>query len=304
MGGSGGSFLDGDPKDVAEKLREAELKAEGQAFGTEVEAILGEVLADANDRDTEAVARHLKTIQQALEKEIDGVVELLFGGSVEKHTYVDGLSDIDALVVLNQSELVDADPKGACDYFRERLSERLKGRVTRDGFALTVHFADIQVQLVPVKREGNNYLLPSGYRGKWSRIRARAFSDVLTATNKSCNGKVVPTIKLAKVLLAGLPEERRPRGYHLENLAVAAFSGYKGPYTPRAMLHHFFAEAPNHIRTRVPDPTGQSKHVDDYLGGQSDNKRLVVADAVGRIGRRLRNAKDVEQWRRLLGLDQ
>lgn len=304
MGGSGGSFLGGDPKDVAKKLRQAEQETQDQAFLSDVEKLLGEVLATANDRDTDAVARHLAVIQQALEKNIDGVVELMFGGSVAKHTYVDGVSDVDALVIVNESELASSDPKSVCDYFIARLLERFEGRVSADGFAINVRFADITVQLVPAIRRGDDYLLPNSECTSWSRVRPNAFTDSLTATNKACNGKVVPTIKLAKVLLTDLPENRRPSGYHLENLAVEAFSGYKGPYTPREMLHHFFVKAPDLIRTPIPDRTSQSRHVDDHLGAKDSTERLMLADAVDRIGRRLRNAdgaQDIEIWQRLFG---
>lgn len=304
MGGSGGSFLGGDPKAVAEKLRQAEHETEDQAFRSDVEKLLGEVLAAANDRDVDAVSRHLTTIQQALEKNIDGVVQLMFGGSVAKRTYVDGISDVDALVVVNESELASTDPKSVCNYLLERLSERLEGRVSPDGFAINVEFSDVTVQLVPVIRRGNDYMLPNPECTDWSRARPNAFTDALTATNKACNGKVVPVIKLAKVLLADLPENRRTNGYHLENLAVEAFRGYQGPYTPREMLHHFFTKAPDLIRAPIPDRTGQSRHVDDHLGSRDSMERLVVADAVDRIGRRLRNAdgaKDVDQWKRLFG---
>lgn len=304
MGGSGGSFLGGDPRSVAEMLRQAEQGTQDQSFRSDVEKLLGEVLAAANDRDVDAVRRHLAVIQQALEKNIDGVVELMFGGSVAKHTYVDGISDVDALIVVNESELASPDPKSVCDYVLRRLIERLKERVSVDGFAINVEFADIKVQLVPVIRRDNDFLLPNPECTRWSQVRPSAFTDSLTAANKACNGKVVPTIKLAKVLLADLPEYRRPNGYHLENLAVAVFAGYKGPCTPREMLHHFFDKAPDLIRAPIPDKTGQSTHVDDYLGAKDSTERLMVADAVDRIGRRLRNADgahDIEIWKRLFG---
>jgi len=306
MGGSGGSFFGGDPQDIADKLRRAEQEIEDQTFRAQVETVLSEALANVNDRDADAVAQHLEQIQGALEKDIDGVIELLFGGSVAKHTYVEGVSDIDALVVVNESELADVSPKAVCSYILTRLSDRLPDRVSADGFAITVEFSDVSVQVVPVIRRGKDYLLPSNDCSSWSRVRPHAFTDELTKTNKDCSGKVVPTIKLAKVLLSSIPEARRPSGYHLENLAVNIFSTYTGPYTPRAMLHHFFSRAPERIRQRMPERTGQSSHVDDYLGPRNSVERLVVSDAVGRIARRLRNAdgsRDIGQWKRLLGTD-
>jgi len=72
------------------------------------------------------------------------------------------------------------------------------------------------------------------------------------------------------------------------------------------MLQRFFDRAPDLIRTPIPDRTGQSIHVDDYLGVRDSVERLVVADSVARIGRRLLNAdgaKDIEQWKQLLEVD-
>ena len=305
MGGSGGSFLGGDdPQEIAKRLRGAERSTEDEAFKADVEALLGETLAEANDRDVEAIAQHIDAIQHALEKEIDGVVSLTFGGSVAKHTYAEGISDVDALIVLNETELARSSPETVCARILAELTERLKAEVTRDGFAIAVQFKDVKVELVPVIRRGEDYLLPDKTCKEWSVIRPRAFTDELTATNKDCGGKVIPTIKLAKVLLSDLPEERRPNGYHLENLALRAFTGYRGPFTPREMLHHFFKATPALVREPIPDRTGQSSHVDEYLGPRDSVPRLVVADTLARIGRRLLNAdgsKDLDQWRRLLG---
>ena len=305
MGGSGGGgFFYGDPRAEADRLRKAEQEAQEQAYRVEVETLLGRALAGANARDVDAVAAHLGSIQQALEKDIDGVVDLLFGGSVAKRTYVDGVSDVDALVLVNDSDLAGRDPRAVCNYILGRLGERFPGRVSADGFAITVTFADVAVQIVPAIRRGSDFLLPDRACTQWSRTRPEAFTKALTTTNKSCNGKVVPIIKLAKVLLADLPEARRPTGYHLENIALKAFSKYKGPYTPREMLHHIFERAPEIIRTPIPDRTRQSRHVDDHLGQANSTQRLMVADAVARVGRRLRNAdgaQDIGQWQRLLG---
>jgi hypothetical protein len=228
----------------------------------------------------------------------------MFGGSVAKRTYVDGISDVDALVVVNESELAALDPESVCDYFITRLGDRLEGKVSADGFAISVEFTDVTVQLVPVIRKDKDYLLPNSECTNWSRARPTAFTEALTATNKACNGKVVPVIKLAKVLLSDLPQNKRPNGYHLENLAVEAFTNFSGPYTPREMLHHFFKKVPDLIRTPIQDRTGQSGHVDDHLGTKDSMERLVMADGLDRIGRRLRNAdgaNDIAMWKQLFG---
>lgn len=313
MGGSGGSggfggggiFGGGSPQEIADKLREAEASTATDAFITEVNELLATILADANDRDTAANAKYLEEIRIALESGTDGVVDLYFGGSVSKHTYVDGISDVDALVVLDEHKLGLKDPATICVEILDRLRQALTHAVEADGFAITIHFPECPVQIVPVLRRGADYLLPSSDLSSWSRTRPKAFTDLLTTTNKTCNGKLVPTIKLAKILMSSLPEGRRPSGYHLENLAVNAFSEYDGAKTPRAMLHHFFAQAPALIRSPIIDRSGQSAHVADELGSSDSTARLIVADAVDRIGRRLRNADasgNIGHWRSLFGV--
>ena len=304
MGGSGGGFLGkSPPQTVAQSVRALEARAKGEQFETSVAGLISEVLADANDRNTDAVATHLDEIRRALGKEIEGSVDLLFGGSVSKKTYVDGVSDVDALAVLNDSELAAKSPAEVCAHFLARLSERFPlTEVTPDGFAIDVRFNDVTVQVVPVIRKGDDYLLPNSECTEWSHVRPRAFTDALTSVNKACSNKVIPTIKLAKVLMASLPVTRRVTGYHAELLAAQIFAQYTGPFRPKEMTQHFFAVAPQLVREPTPDPTGQSPHVDDHLGPPNSVERLLIADTLDRIGRRLRNAdgaQSVEQWREL-----
>jgi hypothetical protein len=304
MGGSGGgSDASFEGKKFALLIRGVENKAKSEQFESDVAGLLGEILASANDRNKDAVAIHLQEIRNALAKEIDGSVDLLFGGSVSKKTYVDGISDVDALVVLNNSELATLSPKEVCDYFLTRLRERFAATdVSPDGFALDVRFRDVTVQVVPVIRQGEDFLLPNSSCTSWSYVRPKAFTDALTAVNKACGNKVVPTIKLSKALMASLPDARRISGYHTELLATQLFSAYDGPLTPKAMVQHFFAHAPQLIREPTRDPTGQTPFVDDHLGPAQSVERLTIADSLDRIGRRLRNAdgaQSVEQWRDL-----
>jgi hypothetical protein len=303
MGGSGGGF---DPDRVRSDVRQLERSIEDAAYEADVASFLNEVLAAANDRDVEKIKTHLTSIQQAVEKETDGFVELLFGGSVSKRTYVAGISDVDALLVLNDSALSKKTPAAVVDYLVKRLRERLPGvDVVPDGFAVSVKYADGVVQIVPVKRRGEEFLLPSDDCKTWSRIRPRAFTDALTAVNKQNNSKVIPTVKLAKVALTEMPEQRRPSGYHLEALAVEIFSAYRGTAAPKDMLTHFFKHAAERVLQPIADRTGQSAYVDADLGAANSLERQILSDSLGRIARRLQNADgahSVEQWRKVFDL--
>lgn len=302
MAGSGGSY---DPKKVRTEVRELQSKIDSAQYEADVAHFLSTMLANANDRDVEKIRKHLDTIKQAIEKDIDGVVDLMFGGSVAKRTYVEGISDVDALVVLNDSELSQRSPLEVRDFLIARLRERLPGTaVEADGFAVVVKYAEGSIDLVPVKRKGNTYLLPSADCASWSDIRPRAFTDELSACNRAQNGKLIPAIKLAKIILTNLPESRRPSGYHLEALALDAFSTYHGNATPKAMLTQLFMRAAQRVLRPIEDRTGQSRNIDDYLGKEGSVERRILAESLGRIARRLTNADDarsLEQWKDILG---
>jgi hypothetical protein len=305
MGGSGGggSYFSGttSPEELRRQVSELEDRTRSQEFDAKIAATIGEVLADANPRDPNALERHMKTIRQAVNQDIDGVVDMRFGGSIAKHTYVDGLSDADSLVVLNRSELENASPEAVKHYFAGRLRERLPNTEVSEGqLAVTVKFTDTEVQLIPALRSGSGVRIPSADAGGWSEtIRPDAFARKLATVNQSLSGKLVPTIKLAKILVAKLPEKQRLSGYHIESLAIKVLDGYAGTTTTKAMLKHFFAEAPNHIRQPIRDSTGQSLHVDAYLGPADSIGRRVASRAIARIGQSMTNAdtaQSKQQW--------
>src|SRR5688572_26714228 len=120
--GSGGAFSDIDREELLKKLRASEVAAKDVGFETEINAYIGQLQAVYNDRDYDAVQKHINEIELALSEDIDDTVSLLFGGSVAKRTYVDGLSDIDALVLLGESELKTMTPDQVKNYFFQKLN--------------------------------------------------------------------------------------------------------------------------------------------------------------------------------------
>ena len=80
------------------------------------------------------------------------------------------------------------------------------------------------------------------------------------------------------------------------------FKDYQGPLTPKAMLVHYFKESATRVLAPIRDSTGQSVHVDEYLGASSSLERRIVADAFARVERRMRmadNSQNVDDWLRL-----
>jgi hypothetical protein len=136
MGGSGGTFGRESPQSLRDRVRRAEERARDAASETEVARTLGELLGDYNSRDTQLVRERLTDLKDALEGTIEGTVDQIFGGSVAKHTYVDGLSDIDSLFLINDTDLEDKTPQAALTHGKEYSGwgpRRRNGRKGADG---------------------------------------------------------------------------------------------------------------------------------------------------------------------------
>ncbi|MCG8557393.1 MAG: nucleotidyltransferase [Proteobacteria bacterium] len=307
MGSSGEGHWGGKPGTLADKIRQAGTDLDSAEYEAAVASLLGDALSNLNERDTEAVASHLETIKKALEKDVEGTLDLLFGGSVAKNTYADGISDVDAMVILDGSELAGKSPEEVCQYLLTRMRERLPNTVVeRDGFAIRIEYADATIELIPVLREGGSLKISNASCTGWASISPERFSRKLTEVNQACSGKAVPTIKVVKQIFSSVPENQRPSGYHIEALAVDAFQGYTGPRTTKAMVEHFFTVSAEAIKAPMTDTTGQSAAVDDYLGKQGSVERMLVANAMARIARRIRvadGAQSVDHWKELLGSD-
>ncbi|MGO9022293.1 MAG: CBASS oligonucleotide cyclase [Syntrophobacteraceae bacterium] len=308
MGGGGGGFFSGtsDITKLTQKIRDSEAKARDQSFDSRISEIIDKLLTRYNNRDRDAIQKHLDTIKQSLEKDIAGSVDLLFGGSVAKHTYVDGLSDVDILVLLDQTDLVDKSPAQAKDYFFHRLKVRFpKSKIIKGQLAVTVRFGDIDIQLLPSVRHLSGYKISDESGESWSAlIKPRVFAQQLSTVNQTLGNNIVPTIKIVKSILSELPERHRLSGYHTEALATLIFESYDGAKNTKSMLAHFFEYAQIHILKPIQDKTGQSIHVDDYLDEAMSRKRQLAANALSRISRRIRNADGahlMEEWEDILG---
>lgn len=307
MGGSGsGTPFELNPTDAARRREEAERAARTGQIDAEVNALLNRVLIGVNRRDTEEVGRRLEEIQAALSDRLQGLDRLLYGGSVAKQTYVEGLSDIDSLVILDSDRFEGMSPPETLEQLQRTLEDRLDRSSAIDiragDLAITIEYDDgLKVQLLPaVERDGKlSITAPSGER--WAAIEPENFAKRLSEVNGRQAGAVVPAIKVAKTILASEPTSRRPDGYHLEALAVAAFENYSGPRNPKAMVTHLFESAARDVRRPIPDLTGQSRHLDADLGGADSAKRRKMAEGLRVIARRMKRAPSVAAWEALLG---
>ncbi len=308
MGGSGGggSSYRLNPRDLAQLRQEAQDRLERTRLDAEINGLLQRLLVEINDRDAEAMRERLNQIEEALRREVNEIDRLLFGGSIAKHTWVDGLSDVDSLVILDPAEIGDSTPDEMRRQFESILRRRLdlgdvdEIRVGR--MAVTVKYRDgMEVQLLPAVERGDSLAVSSPSGRDWASIDPRRFSERLKELNSEQAGAVVPAIKVAKAILAGqFDEHDRPTGYHVEALAIAAFADYDGPRTPKAMAQRFFERAAEDVLRPIADVSGQSRFVDADLGDADSTERRRLARNLSRVGRAMQTATSVGDWKSLI----
>jgi hypothetical protein len=309
MGGSGGSYYDFSSGKSAEeiqseKAREAESEVEGGLYRSKVNGFLGEVLSRSNDRDADAQAERLERICRAVDRGIEGEVSILFGGSVQKNTYVKGLSDVDGLLLIDNTELQGKSPSEVIAFIKNRLEERYpNSTIIEGGCSVKITLSGDEIQVIPALKTQTGYKICDEETGGWSSvIRPLKFAKALTQANKDSGELAVPAIKIVKNIISQLPEQKRIKGYHLEAIASDAFRCYSGQKDRMSATKHLISACVNSVQRPIADITGQSAYVDEYLGGEGSVKRRNVADAFTRIQRRL-NAADssasVQAWKEL-----
>jgi len=304
-GGGGSSYFPRQRVKFRRLVEKTVEETELRGLDAEVGDYLQTVLAKVNERQSDKVQRYIDEIAQILggDQEIE---KFLFGGSVAKHTFVDGLSDIDALVILNRAGLEGKTPVEVLrDFFDSLDASLLRDKVQKVSvgkLAVTVSYEDgIELQLLPAIRRGDSVCISDADGGSWKTINPKVFQRDLTKANERLNNALVPAIKLAKSLLSDLPAEIRPTGYHVEALSVEATKGYRGPKTVKSLLQHILTASISRVREPVADTTSQSRHIDANLGKKNSQQREKLSLAIAAIARRMNAASTVDRWKEIIG---
>ena len=144
MGGGGGSSRFGwSCPEAAKQVQQAESGLANAEFQTELATYLAELLSRFNDRDTRLVRERLDEVAQVLRQVLEEEIDQVFGGSVAKHTYVDGLSDVDCLMILNGTDLHKGGPLAALKTVVDTLSDQIDGaKISSGKLAVTVAYDD------------------------------------------------------------------------------------------------------------------------------------------------------------------
>lgn len=307
MGGSGGygfgkaQSAAWQPSGLAESLE----RTRQQAAAAEVAAVFDEAISEINQMDTEALNRRKEKVLEALRELSPDVVDLHGGGSYTRHTYVDGLSDVDLLFGMgaySSSPIPNKDdPAAVLAEMEKQLRQKYpETKMTTGRMAVTMHFSDgLELQILPAFSYYSGYKIPD-YDGKgWTVTRPQIFAERLRQRNEEVDGKLLRCIKLAKRICH--TRNMEVKSYHLENMAVRAFDHYAGPRSDEAMLQHLFNHAKTLVTAHMRDITGQNAYVDGYL--TSKTMRLGLARQMAAIERDITAADgNTDAWRDVLGL--
>jgi hypothetical protein len=307
MGGSGGTFRSGhSPARVAEDIQRI-ASEQAAEFDAALAKEFTRLLSRFNSRNTQETAERLEAIKAALQEKIEGAFDTLFGGSVAKHTFVDGLSDVDSMLLIS-GPFAEANPSAMLNKIADVLNAKLGAdvEVSHGRVAVTVKYPDgNEIQLVPcLEGDKGRFKVPAWDSNTWSKIDPSQFREGLTKRNEQYGGKLIPTLKLAKAVNNTLPENARLSGYHIESIGVAAFRGYEGEKTTVRMLPYFFRRASELVLAPMTDRTGQSVHVDEHLGPAGSQQRLALSHTLARIHQRMVNASAAgsrDRWLEILG---
>ena len=254
------------------------------------------LLAQYTRKNTQTVTQRLESLCGFLRQK-GNVVQTMFGGSVRKGTYVTGLSDVDALLIVNQSSLVNQPPARAIEYVRDTIQDRLRqNTVSAGNLAVTVSYSDrIEIQILPAIRTNTDGVrIAEPGSTKWSNVaQPDDFARKLAEVNTERDGRVVPTIKLAKAMADCFitRPSRKISGYHMESLAIEAFRDYQGPFDPKNMLIHLLGDAIDAVKSPITDSSGQSRYVDEYLGRADSGPRNRASTYFGQMRGKVNSCK-------------
>ena len=254
------------------------------------------LLAQYTRKNTQTVTQRLESLCGFLRQK-GNVVQTMFGGSVRKGTYVTGLSDVDALLIVNQSSLVNQPPARAIEYVRDTIQDRLRqNTVSAGNLAVTVSYSDrTEIQILPaIRTNSGGVRIADPGSNQWSNVaRPDDFARKLAKVNTARDGRVVPIIKLAKAMadcFISRPS-RKISGYHMESLAIDAFKDYQGPLDPKSMLIHVLEHSMDVVKNPITDSTGQSRYVDDKLGRADSGPRKRASTYFGQMRGKVNSCK-------------
>lgn len=262
------------------------------------------------------VSTRQSNVREAIEANMD-VQDSFLTGSYKRHTMIAPLqeADIDVFVVLDNKYFYNYDngknggQAGLLDLVKRTLLRTYTRtpHISRDGQAVTIHFNDFLIDVVPgFHRQGGGYLIPNSIKQNWIATDPTKHVELISESNASHEYKLVPLIKMIKAW-------NRTKGsffhsFHLEALALEIMK-YVVISDFSTGTRYFFDKGRTLISKQNPDPAGYGGDIGYYIDfpEKIDNAVTKFETAYNRAIRAedfanrgyIRQA--IEQWRLIFG---
>lgn len=247
------------------------------------------------------VAERQQNVRTAVAAQLT-VVDDFLSGSYRRHTLIGPLknADVDVIVVLDRSYR-DIGARAVPERVRKALLDKYpRTKISRNGQAVTIAFADFVVDVVPAfKRPWWSWtegweICDSG-SDSWITTNPKKHVELSAAGNRAHGGHLVPRVKQLKAWNRAAGEPLR--SFHIEALAWSIFgTSWWWKETLRsdwASARYFFDKARKELRNQLGDPAGTGSDVAAYLHGTAlDSAVSKVTTAYERCMRAEKAAKD------------
>lgn len=261
------------------------------------------------------VATRQTTVREAVERGFT-VIDSFLTGSYKRHTMIAPLSeaDIDIFVVLDNSYFYhyngqNGGQAGLLDYLKRTLLKTYTRTpdIGRNGQAVTIHFTDFIVDVVPAfNRKGGGYLIPNSIRQEWIETNPIRHIELISASNEAHDNKLIPLMKMIK----GWNKNSGNffHSFHLEVLALEILDGVIISDYPSG-IRYYFDKGRSLISKKNPDPAGYEGDIGAYIDTQEKVNTAVTkfetaynrAIKAEDYAKRGYSSNAMEQWRLIFG---
>lgn len=231
---------------------------------------------EITDLQSESVSSRQINVRDLLKKELT-VLDSFLTGSYKRNTMIAplGEADVDIMLVLHPEYYSPDGYASVLDRVKRVLQKTYTtSQVSRDGQAITIHFTDFYVDVVPCfHRTGGGFLIPDTVGKQWIQTDPSKHVELWAAMNARKENSFVPLVKMLKSW--NKKHSKLLQSFHLECLAYKVFENVTITDYPSG-ARFFFDKARVLISQGVLDPAGYGGNVGKYL--DSESKRQAVLD--------------------------
>ncbi len=223
------------------------------------------------------VSSRQKNVRDHVETEMT-VARSFLTGSYMRSTMIAPLydADIDVFLVMDPKYFSQDGQASLLDKVKRALQKGYKNsEISRDGQAVTIHFTDFWVDIVPgFDRSGGGYLIPDSIQKRWIQTDPSKHVELWSALNAKREYKFVPLVKMLKCW--NRAHSLKLRSFHLEAIAYNLFQNTAITDYPSA-AKYFFENARSKVLFGVPDPAGYGTgDVGSYLDTQGKKDEVTT----------------------------